>query len=356
MITKQMLKQAGRWLGLYPVVGLLALAGLGFYGLGLALSGAALVRYSLGFRQWLMNQPGYIQRLSRLPGLGSPLPATVALALLAYLLPLSALGCLFLAASLLLGLSDLNTLLALAGLGLPGIGLLYGWFIRGWGLRPATGKINLRQNTAQYFRRIKRLDQLKALDPIAFELFVGSLFERMGYTVRTTPASGDQGIDLILYKDSRTAIVQCKRYEGSVGQPVVRDLYGTMVHNRVDEAYLVTTGTISLPARQWANGKAIHLVDGNELVTWLDSFRQNDLLPDGAGPALLSPAAVAHFFQRNGLAGGVLLASLITPLFCCVMSLSLARLTVAALPYLEAQIAWPAPLETAPTAEPAERE
>jgi restriction system protein len=334
----------------------LALAGLGFYGLGLALSGAALVRYSLGFRRWLLNQPGYIQRLSRLPGLGSPLPATVALALLAYLLPLSALGCLFLALSLLLGLSDLTTLLALAGLGLPGIGLLYGWFIQGWGLKPAPGKINLRQNTAQYFRRIKRLDQLKALDPIVFELFVGSLFERMGYAVRTTPASGDQGIDLILYKDSRTAIVQCKRYEGSVGQPVVRDLYGTMVHNRVDEAYLVTTGTISLPARQWAMGKAIHLVDGNELVEWLDSFQQKGSLPEEAGPARLSLEAVATFFQHNGLAGGVLLASLITPLFCCVMSLSLTRLMEVAVPYLETQIEWPALPEAAPTTAPAEEE
>jgi len=41
---------------------------------------------------------------------------------------------------------------------------------------------------------------------------------------------------------------------------------------------------------------------------------------------------------------------MVTPLFCCVMSLSPARLTVAAISYLEAQIEWPAQPEMEPTA------
>jgi restriction system protein len=113
------------------------------------------------------------------------------------------------------------------------------------------------------------------MDPIDFEKFVGQLFRRMGYKVETTAASGDEGIDLILRRGRRTAVVQCKRYGGTVGQPVVRDLYGTMIHTGADEAYLVTTGMISRAAAGWAEGKPIHLVDGHRLIEWTRTKRLN---------------------------------------------------------------------------------
>jgi len=145
------------------------------------------------------------------------------------------------------------------------MGLLYGWFIRGWRI-PFPRRYS--------FDHVKRLDQIKSLDPIDFEHFVGDLFERMGYTVQTTARTGDEGIDLYLRKGNKTAIVQCKRkqYDGTVGQSVVRDLFGAMVHSGADEAYLVTTGTFSLPARSWATGKPIYLIDRNGLLEWLDTL------------------------------------------------------------------------------------
>ena len=118
-----------------------------------------------------------------------------------------------------------------------------------------------------------RLSQLQQMDPIAFERFVGQHFTKMGYKVENTRASGDEGIDLILRRGRRMAVVQCKRYGGTVGQPVVRDLYGVMVHTGADEAYLVTTGTVSRAAVDWANGKPIHLIDGHRLVEWTRTGR-----------------------------------------------------------------------------------
>ena len=120
-----------------------------------------------------------------------------------------------------------------------------------------------------HFARLAKLDEIKTLDPVSFEHFTASLFERMGYQVETTPESGDEGVDLFITKNGRRAVVQCKRYENLVGQPVVRDLYGVMLHNQVDHAYLITTGRFSLPAQAWAEGKFIHLVDGMELCEWI---------------------------------------------------------------------------------------
>ncbi len=115
----------------------------------------------------------------------------------------------------------------------------------------------------------RALEQLKAMDPIVFEYLVGALFEQQGYRVTNPSASADEGVDLILQKPLKKAVVQCKRYGHSVGQPVVRDLYGTMLHNRAKESYLVTTAIITAQARSWAKGKPIHLVDGYDLVNWI---------------------------------------------------------------------------------------
>ena len=119
------------------------------------------------------------------------------------------------------------------------------------------------------FRRIYRLDQMLQLNPIEFENFVGYLFhEAEKWRVETTKASGDGGIDLFLFKNGRMAVVQCKRYQKNVAASHVRDLYGTMMNQRASHAYIVTTGTISSPSREWARDKQITLIDGSALEKW----------------------------------------------------------------------------------------
>jgi len=45
---------------------------------------------------------------------------------------------------------------------------------------------------------------------VEFEKTLAELFKALGYEVNKTPASGDQGIDLILKKGKETIVVQCK--------------------------------------------------------------------------------------------------------------------------------------------------
>ena len=106
------------------------------------------------------------------------------------------------------------------------------------------------------------------LTPSEFEDYVAQrLFARHGYRVQNTPDSRDGGIDIIVVDGSgRRAVVQCKRYKGTVGAATVRDLYGAMMHNGADMGYLVATGKISSEARAWAAGKPLVLIDGDRLV------------------------------------------------------------------------------------------
>ena len=93
------------------------------------------------------------------------------------------------------------------------------------------------------------------------------LFVRKGYSANNTRDVKDGGIDvLVTDRFGQTAVVQCKRYKGTVGEPIVRDLYGTMIGNGASYAYLVTTGSISDEAQRWAAGKPIALIDGRQLV------------------------------------------------------------------------------------------
>lgn len=105
------------------------------------------------------------------------------------------------------------------------------------------------------------------LNPSEFEDYVAHrLFARQGYHVLNTPDSKDGGIDVLVTDDyGRQAVVQCKRYKGTVGSATVRELYGVMIHTGAARAYLVTTGEISEDACRWAEGKPLILIDGAEL-------------------------------------------------------------------------------------------
>ncbi len=117
------------------------------------------------------------------------------------------------------------------------------------------------------------LYQLLELSPTEFEHFVASLFRRKGYRVVVRGGSGDHGVDLELFGDgSKRAVVQCKRYRDTVGEDVVRDLFGTLLHERATRAFLVTTADISDAARKWSIGKPITLIDGDTLVAIGDSL------------------------------------------------------------------------------------
>lgn len=109
--------------------------------------------------------------------------------------------------------------------------------------------------------------ELYSLSPKAFERYVGGLFRQKGYRVHLRGRTGDHGVDLELFgTNGRRAIVQCKRYQNTLGEETVRDLYGTLIHEQVSRAFLVTTAEISDAAREWAVRKPITLIDGETLV------------------------------------------------------------------------------------------
>src|SRR5262249_46286472 len=68
----------------------------------------------------------------------------------------------------------------------------------------------------------------RSLRGTAFEEFLQQVFEALGYTVQTTKASGDQGIDLIVIGSVGKVAVQAKGYSDNVGNHAVMEAHAGM--------------------------------------------------------------------------------------------------------------------------------
>lgn len=121
------------------------------------------------------------------------------------------------------------------------------------------------------------IDIVRAIEPTTFERLCQRLLRELGFVnVSVTGRSGDGGIDgkgilKIGGVISFHVVFQCKRYQGSVGSPIIRDFRGAM-DGRAEKGLLITTGTFSTEAKKEAKrdgATPIDLIDGIELARTL---------------------------------------------------------------------------------------
>lgn len=126
----------------------------------------------------------------------------------------------------------------------------------------------------RYSDSISNTNNINSLSGAEFEVVCKQLIETMGFHAELTKTSGDGGIDIIAYNHqpllSGKYIIQCKRYSGSVGEPIIRDLYGVVTSERANKGILMTTGTFTTPAIKFAEGKPLELIDHSKLSDLLN--------------------------------------------------------------------------------------
>jgi hypothetical protein len=120
------------------------------------------------------------------------------------------------------------------------------------------------------------LTQLLSLSPQQFEVAVSGVLARLGYYTEVTKYTGDGGIDIWARSSELILggkiIVQCKRYAPhvTVGEPVLRDLYGLVISSGANKGLVVTTSSFTPAAVQFASGKPLELLDGDMLRSLFD--------------------------------------------------------------------------------------
>ncbi len=111
------------------------------------------------------------------------------------------------------------------------------------------------------------------LHPQRFEQEVAEFFKKQGHRVEWTGRSGDGGVDIRLAtQNGKKIIVQCKAHDKPVSPGAVRELYGTLLHERADEAWLMSRSGFTDGATQFAVGKAIRLLDLDHVLPGLGSI------------------------------------------------------------------------------------
>lgn len=128
--------------------------------------------------------------------------------------------------------------------------------------------------------RKKLRNVLVNMNPYSFEKLTQRLLRECGFDdVRVTKKSGDGGIDgtgrlKINGIFSFNIAFQCKRYQGSVGAPDIRDFRGSLTTD-IEKGVFITTGAFSKQAIEEASNpgkKQIDLIDGEEFISKLAEF------------------------------------------------------------------------------------
>ena len=158
----------------------------------------------------------------------------------------------------------------LAGTGfvlMVGIGSLFAFLIYRRRERDAMWRLAMAgwENRARSEEIVHKHSALHLSD-VELEKLAAQVYKKMGYKVQHVGQMGDHGIDVLLINpNNQKELVQCKQWSKPVGEPVLRDLYGAMMHDQAARGWLWAPRGFSGPAKAWARGKPIVLVDDMEI-------------------------------------------------------------------------------------------
>jgi len=120
------------------------------------------------------------------------------------------------------------------------------------------------------FRRMngkyRRASQCLRLDGQEFESYVAQVLEDNGFRhVALTKGSGDQGVDILAERGGKTYAIQCKNYEGAVGNFAVQEAYAGAQFYGCDLPAVICPGTFTRGAKELAETTGVLLWDGKKL-------------------------------------------------------------------------------------------
>jgi len=122
------------------------------------------------------------------------------------------------------------------------------------------------------------LEHIDRLSGIEFEEILSDKFLSLGFSVKSTPSSGDFGADIIVEtQDKSVIVVQCKRYQSKVNLKAVQEVVAAMPHYGGDYGVVITNNGFLNSARKLAESSDIELWGRDQLIDFMSgdlSFSQ----------------------------------------------------------------------------------
>lgn len=147
--------------------------------------------------------------------------------------------------------------------------------------------VTLRHKPERSYGRATKRNWMR-LSPNEFEQHVAKVFQSRGYHARVVGQTADGGVDVLLRRNRRRGIVQCKRYKSSIGVSTVREFAAVLDRSKAREGYLVVSSTFTSAAQEWADYEGIRLIDGDTLSRWDAEMRRKSRGKDSANPLYFS--------------------------------------------------------------------
>ena len=111
----------------------------------------------------------------------------------------------------------------------------------------------------------------KVSDGDDYEVYCGDVLKGAGWSVDFTPATGDQGVDLIARKNGASVAIQCKYYSSPVGNAAVQEVVAGKLFYGADFSVVVSSSRYTRSARELASISNVVLLHHEQLSS-LDDF------------------------------------------------------------------------------------
>lgn len=105
-----------------------------------------------------------------------------------------------------------------------------------------------------------------------FEKAIASIFKKMSYKVTLTPATKDQGVDIIAEKGEMRLGIQTKCYTGKVGNSAIQEIVAGKNYYQLNRCMVVTNSTFTTSAIELARVNNVVLWDRNILIEKIKSY------------------------------------------------------------------------------------
>lgn len=146
-------------------------------------------------------------------------------------------------------------------------------------------KIKLSFDSGYLVQKIRAPKQVKAANPNPtinidnmdghqFELFCADILRKNNYeNVTVTQGSGDQGIDIIAYKDGIKYGIQCKCYSSPIGNHAVQEVFAGKTFYQCHVGIVLTNNYFTPSAKDLAKHNAVVLWDRDKLLQLINNRR-----------------------------------------------------------------------------------
>ena len=116
------------------------------------------------------------------------------------------------------------------------------------------------------------LYEIDQMDGHSFEYFCADILKRNGFSnVTVTKGSGDYGIDILAERNGQSFAIQCKRYNGRIGNKAVQEALSGCVYYGYDIPVVLTNSYFTEQAKETARKTNVELWDRETLLSFIST-------------------------------------------------------------------------------------